>query len=157
MKITIVKNAGDVGAEAAKFIIQEIQRKKRKFVLGLATGRTMIPFCRNLVRLIRRNKIDTNRIVTFNLDEYVSLNEKDKGSLRYFMEKNFFSRIDIKKENIHFLDGKAFDLKKEYKRYEEEIKEAGGIDLQILGIGRNGHIGFNEPWSSFKAGQERFC
>ncbi len=151
MKIIIVKNASDVGTEAAKLVIHDIQRKKGEFFLGLASGKTMIPFYRNLVRLIKRNSIDTNNIVTFNLDEYVGLNEMDKGSLRYFMEKNFFDNVNIKRKNIYFLNGKTRNILRECRKYEREIMKLGGVDLQILGIGRNGHIGFNEPMSSFKS------
>ncbi len=150
MKIIIIKNKNDVGIKAAELVINEI-KKKPDLVLGLATGRTMIPFYRNLVKLIRRNKIDTNNLVTFNLDEYVGLNERNKGSLRYFMEKNFFSKVNLKKKNINFLNGKARNILRECRKYEKEIMKAGGVDLQILGIGRNGHIGFNESLSSFKS------
>ena len=148
MKIIIMKNPKEVGVKAAGLVLKDI-KKKKNLVLGLATGRTMIPFYKNLVKVINKKKINANNIRTFNLDEYVGLSFGDKRSLRYFMEKNFFSKVDIPEENIHFLDGKAKNLDLECTKYEREIKNAGGIDLQILGIGRDGHIGFNEPGSNF--------
>ena len=150
MKIIIVKNPKEVGVKAAGLVFKDI-KKKKNLVLGLATGRTMIPFYKNLVKVINNRETSTNNIRTFNLDEYVGLSFGDKRSLRYFMEKNFFSKVDIPEENIHFLDGKAKNLDLECTKYEREIKNAGGIDLQILGIGRDGHIGFNEPNSSFNS------
>lgn len=150
MKIIIVNNAKDAGEKAARLVIKEIKRKQN-LVLGLATGKTMISFYKTLIRLINNRKIDISRIRTFNLDEYIGLSLNDRRSLRYYMDKNFFTKVDIKKEKIHFLDGKAKNKKRECARYEMKIKDAGGIDLQILGIGQDGHIGFNEPHSSFKS------
>ena len=144
------KNKKKVAEEAAKIVLQEI-KKKQNLVLGLATGRTMIPFYNALVKLKKNEKISFTNVRTFNLDEYVGLGEKDKKSFRHFMEEYFFSKVDLKKENINFLDGKTKNFKKECLRYENKIKKSGGIDLQILGIGRNRHIAFNEPGSSIKS------
>lgn len=150
MKFIIAEDSRKVGKKAASLVAQEIKRKP-EIVLGLASGRTMIPFYKSLVLLSGKEKISFSGVACFNLDEYVGLGSGDKNSLRYFMEKNFFSKIDIKESNIHFLDGKEKRVRETCKKYEKEIKRAGGIDLQILGIGRNGHIGFNEPGSGFKS------
>ncbi len=150
MKIVIVKNSKDVGAKAAWLVVKEII-KKRDLVLGLATGGTMIPFYRSLIDLIKGKKIELINVRTFNLDEYVGLSREDRRSYYYSMKKNFFSKVAMLEKNINFLDGMARNLDLECENYEKKIEDAGGIDLQILGIGRNGHIGFNEPWSSFRS------
>ena len=150
MKLITVKSSGDAGAKAASLTALEIKRKKN-LILGLATGGTMIPFYRSLADMINNKKIDISRVRTFNLDEYVGLKRDDKQSYFYFMEKNFFSKVPILIRNVHFLDGKARDFNLECKNYENLIKDGGGIDLQVLGIGRDGHIGFNEPGSSLKS------
>ena len=150
MRIVIVKSIKEVVLEAVDFVFKEIW-KKPNLVLGLATGKTMIPFYKELVLAYKNSKIDFSEIKSFNLDEYLGFNEDDKKSLRYFMDINLFNKINIKKENIHFLNGSAKNIELECRNYEKEIKKTGGIDLQILGIGRNGHIGFNEPGSSFKS------
>ncbi len=148
MKIIILKNKKEVGKGAA-FIIADAVRKNPNMILGLASGRTVIPLYKELVRLFNNGKINFSRVRSFNLDEYAGLNEEDKESLRYFMNKNFFSKVDIKSKNIYFLDGRAENFKKECRKFEKDIKDSGGIDFLILGIGRNGHIGFNEPGSGF--------
>lgn len=150
MKLMILKGTKEVGAKAAELVINEI-KKKPDLVLGLAAGGTMIPFYQSLIRLWKNKKVDFSHVSTFNIDEYVGLSGSDKRSFRYFMQKHFFSRIGVWQRNVHFLDGRAINLNVECKNYEKNIKEVGGIDLQILGIGRNGHIGFNEPGSSFKS------
>ncbi len=149
MKIVIVNNAKDVGERAASLVAQAT-KERPNLILGLATGKTMIPFYRGLIKLYRKKKVSFAEVKSFNLDEYIGLKSRDKGSLRYFMEKNFFSKVDFKKENVHFLDGRAKNKKRECENYERQIKKSR-IGLQILGIGRNGHIGFNEPGSSFKS------
>ncbi len=150
MKIIFLKNKKDVGKNAAS-IVADAVRKKSNLVLGLASGRTMIPLYRELVRLFNNMKTSFSRVRSFNLDEYSGLNGRDKTSLRYFMNKHLFNRVNIKRENIHFLDGRTRDKNRECKKFEDSIKDSGGIDLIILGIGRNGHIGFNEPGSSFNS------
>lgn len=140
-----------MGARAAELVTNEI-KKKPDLVLGLAAGGTMIPFYQSLIRLWKNKKVDFLHVSTFNIDEYVGLSGSDKRSFRYFMQKHFFSRIGVWQRNVHFLDGRAVNLNAECKNYEKNIREVRGVDLQILGIGRNGHIGFNEPGSSFKSG-----
>ncbi len=150
MRVIIVRSPKDVGAKSADIVIDSI-KKKRNLVLGLATGGTMIPFYRSLTNLINGRRIDISRIRTFNLDEYVGLSREDRRSYFYFMKRNFFDKVGIWMGNVHFLNGKTDNHDFECKNYEREIKTVGGIDLQILGIGRDGHIGFNEPGSSFKS------
>lgn len=114
-------------------------------VLGLATGRTPIRLYHELGSLHAHGQADFSRATTFNLDEFVGIAGDHPGSYRSFMQEHLFSRVNLPLQQIHFLDGAAPDLDAECVRYEAAIAAAGGIDLQILGIGTNGHIGFNEP------------
>lgn len=114
-------------------------------VLGLPTGRTPLPMYRQLVNLHRNGDADFSRASTFNLDEFVGVAPGDPGSYRSFMERELFGQLNIAPQRIHFLDGSAPDLAAECLRYERAIRRAGGIDLLLLGLGVNGHIGFNEP------------
>jgi glucosamine-6-phosphate deaminase len=114
-------------------------------VLGLPTGRTPIPLYRELVRLHRAGRADFRRATTFNLDEFLGLGPRDPRSYRAFMRRHLFDHVNCPSQHIHFLNGVARDVAGECGRYERAIERAGGIDLQILGLGANGHIGFNEP------------
>jgi glucosamine-6-phosphate deaminase len=114
-------------------------------VLGLPTGRTPILFYEELSALAARGEADFSQATTFNLDEFLGLPASHPNSYRTFMERHLFGRVNIAPARIHFLNGAAADPLEECLRYEREIARAGGIDLQILGIGTNGHIGFNEP------------
>ena len=114
-------------------------------VLGLPTGRTPIPFYRELVRLHRAGRADFRRAMTFNLDEFLGLDQRDPRSYRAFMQRHLFGRINLAPRRIQFLNGATRDVGRECLRYERAINRAGGIDLQILGLGTNGHVGFNEP------------
>ncbi len=125
--------------EIAVLIIERLIQKKPNAVLGLATGKTMAPFYKELVSHYRKRKIDFSKIKTFNLDEYTK-----NSRFHSYMSRYFFSKVNIKKGNIHFPSSNA-------KAYEKEIKKSGGIDLCLLGIGENGHIAFNEPLSSFNS------
>jgi glucosamine-6-phosphate deaminase len=116
-----------------------------RLVLGLPTGRTPIPLYRELVRLHHAGRADFSRATTFNLDEFLGLDARDPRSYRAFMQRHLFDRVNIAPRRIHVLDGTARDVSRECERYERAIGRAGGIDLQILGLGMNGHIGFNEP------------
>jgi len=145
MKVIICKNKKE-GANKAALLVAEQIKKKNNLVLGLATGQTMIPFYKELVKI--NKKIDFLKVKTFNLDEWCDVDHNNKNSLKYFMNKYFFSKLNISRENINFLNGKSKNIKKECERYEKEINE---IDLQILGIGINGHIGFNEPGTPFNS------
>jgi glucosamine-6-phosphate deaminase len=118
---------------------------KPRLVLGLPTGRTPVLLYRELALLHMEGRIDFSQVMTFNLDEFLGLRRGDPGSYRTFMEKHLFSRVNLSADRVHFLDGATDDPEGECARYEKSIEAAGGIDLQILGIGTNGHIGFNEP------------
>lgn len=148
MDIKIMNNSEEIAAYAAD-MLEQLLLEKPGAVLGLATGSTPLPLYRELAARCRDGKIDFRRAATFNLDEYTGLGEEDPQSFHYFMERNLFQKINVRKENIHLLHGKTADSKKECEEYEELIKKAGGIDWQLLGIGGNGHIGFNEPEDTF--------
>ena len=126
-------------------------RARPSIVLGLPTGRTPIATYAELRRLHAEEGLSFARASTFNLDEFVGVEPTHPGSFRYFMERHLFEGIDLPPERIHFLDGMAADLDEECDRYERDITAAGGIDLQLLGIGSNGHIGFNEPGDELMA------
>lgn len=145
-----MKNSEAVGKYAAEIVAKQISKKKNS-VLGLASGRTAIPFYNWLVKYYNTGRIDFSNVKTFNLDEYYGAGFWDKNSLRNFMQEIFFNRVNLKDKNINFLDGGEKNWREVCKNYEGEIRKSGGIDLQILGIGRNGHIGFNEPGSSQKS------
>ena len=116
-----------------------------RLVLGLPTGRTPVGFYHELASRAASSHADFSQVRTFNLDEFFGIDAAHPGSYRQFMEQHLFSRVNLLPENIHFLNGSAADPVTECLRYERDIQEVGGIDLQILGIGTNGHIGFNEP------------
>jgi glucosamine-6-phosphate deaminase len=114
-------------------------------VLGLPTGRTPILLYRDLVRLHQAGRADFSRATTFNLDEFLGLDPRDPRSYRAFMQRHLFDHVNLSPRRIQFLNGATRDVERECRRYERAIDRAGGIDLQILGLGMNGHIGFNEP------------
>jgi glucosamine-6-phosphate deaminase len=126
-------------------------RANPRLVLGLPTGRTPLLLYEELAALHARGEADFSQASTFNLDEFLGIPPAHPGSYRTFMERHLFDRLNIDPRRIHFLDGSAPDANEECDRYEEAIAEAGGLDLQILGIGTNGHIGFNEPAAGLKA------
>ena len=116
-----------------------------RLVLGLPTGRTPVLFYRELVKASRADRLDLAGVTTFNLDEFVGIPSSDPGSYRAFMQRQFFGQVNLARRKINFLNGVADDTERECRRYERAIARAGGIDLMILGLGINGHIGFNEP------------
>jgi glucosamine-6-phosphate deaminase len=124
-------------------------------VLGLPTGRTPIPLYRELVALHRAGRLDCAGLTTFNLDEFLGLSAHDPRSYRAFMQRQLFDHVNIAAAHVHFLDGAAADIDRECRRYDRAIERAGGIDLQILGLGTNGHIGFNEPAPALVASTHR--
>lgn len=148
IRVLVVRNYEEVSLEAALRIAGTV-KSKPDAVLGFATGSTPIGCYRELVRMHRLEGLSFSRVSTFNLDEYVGLAPDNAQSYHYYMFENLFNHVDVKRSNIHIPNGMAEDLEEECIRYEEAIKQAGGIDLQLLGIGRNGHIGFNEPGSPF--------
>jgi glucosamine-6-phosphate deaminase len=131
-------------AKAVARRIADLITKTPRVVLGLPTGRTPVGLYRELVSLYAHG-VDFSQVTTFNLDEFLGIPADHPGSYRSFMELHLFRHVNIRLENRHFLNGSAADPDAECLRYEREIADAGGIDLQILGIGTNGHIGFNEP------------
>ncbi len=150
MEVIIKSNYDEICREAA-CIIQKEWQKKKSLVLGLATGTTPLGVYRELIELHRKNEIDFSDSAAFSLDEYLGLEEDHPQSFACYMRENFLKHINIKEDNIFRLEGKPVDIQKHCQEYEEKIKSHGGIDIQILGIGRNGHIGFNEPGSSLSS------
>ena len=144
MKLHICGTATEA-AHAAAFLVAEQLRQKPDSVLGLATGRTSLGIYSALVRLHAEGQADFSRAHTLNLDEFIGLSSKDRRSFCAFMEKHLFRRVNIPSAHVHFLNGNARDLDAECLRYEALIDSLGGIDLQLLGVGANGHVGFNEP------------
>lgn len=144
----IVKNSYEEMSKLAADMIAKIVRSKPNAVLGLATGSTPVGTYKELIRMHKQEKLDFSHIITFNLDEYVGLLSTHDQSYRYFMNDNLFNHINIDKKNTHVPDGMAKDIPAFCKWYEDQILKAGGIDVQLLGIGGNGHIAFNEPGSS---------
>lgn len=138
-------------SELAAQMIAELIRKKPDCVLGLATGGTPAGTYIELIRLYQDEGLDFSRVTTFNLDEYVALPPEDHNSYHYAMNKDLFRHINIKKSNTHILDGMGKDVHAACAAYEQEIEKCGGIDIQLLGIGENGHIAFNEPGSSLES------
>ena len=147
MEIIIQDNPASGSIIAAR-IIAKLVRAKPDCVLGLATGSTPIATYRELVRMHREDALDFSRVTTFNLDEYVGLPHEHPQSYHAFMDEHLFAHINVQRRNIHIPDGMVADIPAECASYEAAIAAAGGVDLQLLGIGTDGHIGFNEPTSS---------
>jgi glucosamine-6-phosphate deaminase len=147
MRVILVPSAEEVARRAARFVANLV-RTKRPAVLGLATGSSPLGLYRELIRQHREEGLDFSEVTTFNLDEYVGLGATHPQSYRHFMQQNLFDAINIPPHRTHVPDGRTLDFANYGARYEQLIREAGGIDLQILGIGTDGHIAFNEPGSS---------
>lgn len=150
MEIIILATEEDVYAEASSRVVDHIH-KKPSAVLGLATGKTMLGIYKNLIADHKKGQVDFSAVKTVNLDEYLGLDSNDPLSFYSYMFQNFFQHVNVKKENILIPDSLPEDVETECAAYEEAIRERGGIDVQLLGIGRDGHIGFNEPSSSLQA------
>src|SRR5262245_60955625 len=131
-------------------LIRQNNSANRPTVLGLATGSTPVGLYRELIRLHKESGLDFSRVITFNLDEYYPMSPDDAHSYKLWMQETLFKHINIKPENVHIPDGMTpgQDIEEYCAKYEQMIRRAGGVDLQILGIGRSGHIGFNEPGST---------
>ena len=149
MNVLIYNTEEQIGIAAGNYMCGQVLQKPNS-VLGLATGSTPLKPYSQMIELYKKGVVDFSKVTTFNLDEYVNLDVNDKNSYHSFMHKNLFDHINIPAENINFLDGNAKDPEEECRRYEEKIKAAGGIDIQLLGIGSNGHIAFNEPADCFQ-------
>lgn len=150
MRIIIAKDYEDLSKKAAHIIAGQLIMKPDS-VLGLATGSTPVGTYRYLKQMYHDGLISFSGVTSFNLDEYLGLDESSDQSYIYFMRQALFNEVDIQEERIHIPSGVADHVEAECKRYEAAIRQAGGIDLQLLGIGRNGHIGFNEPDLKFEA------
>ena len=150
MKLVIKDNYECMSEWAANHIADAIRNHKedRPFVLGLPTGSSPLGVYKRLVAMNKAGELSFKNVVTFNMDEYVGLPKEHDQSYWYFMHENFFDHIDIPKENINILDGMTDDPEGECLRYEEKIKSYGGIDLFLGGCGVDGHIAFNEPYTS---------
>ena len=152
MRVIIEQDKAAMSKWAANHIIERIRAfaptEERPFVLGLPTGGTPLGTYAELIRRHKAGEVSFRHVITFNMDEYIGLPKEHEQSYYSFMWTNFFSHIDILPENAHILNGNAEDIEEECERYEAKIKEVGGIDLFMGGIGPDGHIAFNEPGSS---------
>ncbi len=147
MEVILRPSAAEASALAARTVARLV-REKPDAVLGLATGSTPLALYKELIRLHRDEGLDFSKVTTFNLDEYVGLAPEHPASYRRFIRENLLDPVGIPVENSHVPEGMARNIPRHCEEYERRILAAGGIDLQILGIGRDGHIGFNEPTSS---------
>ncbi|KAA0229819.1 glucosamine-6-phosphate deaminase [candidate division KSB1 bacterium] len=146
--LVYIKKDYEEMSKAGAQIVAALLRKKPNCVLGFATGSTPLGLYRELIRMHQREGLDFSKITTFNLDEYVGLPPEHDQSYHYFMWENLFKHINVDRRFVHIPMGMAQNIEAHCEWYEEQIEKAGGIDLQILGIGANGHIAFNEPGSS---------
>ena len=155
MRLIIEPDYQNVSKWAANYVAAKINAAaptpEKPFVLGLPTGSSPLGMYKELIDLNKRGVVSFANVITFNMDEYVGLPEEHPESYHSFMWNNFFSHIDIRRENVNILNGNAPDLEEECRRYEAKIKDCGGIDLFLGGIGPDGHIAFNEPGSSLSS------
>lgn len=148
MKLYRAKDYYDMSRKAANIISAQIIMKPN-CVLGLATGSTPVGTYKQLIEWYHKGDLDFSRVKTANLDEYKGLTRENEQSYYHFMKEHLFQHVNIKESNTHIPDGMEADAEKEAARYEEVVKDLGGVDLQLLGLGHNGHIGFNEPSDIF--------
>jgi glucosamine-6-phosphate deaminase len=149
VKLIRAKDYKDMSRKAANFLSAQVILKENA-VLGLATGRTAEGIYEQLAEWYRKGDIDFSSVSTVNLDEYVGLDAADEQSYHYFMYEHLFRHINIREKNCHLPNGKADNIEEECQRYDRLIEKLGGIDMQLLGVGENGHIGFNEPDEAFE-------
>lgn len=150
MEVVILDTSADVAQRSADIICRLIQAKPNA-VLGMATGSTPLELYQELIKRHKAGEISFKEVTTFNLDEYIGLHDGHEQSYRYFMDHHLFRHLDINPERTHVPEGNAANPVEVGPAYEQKIRNAGGIDLQILGIGTDGHIGFNEPTSSLSS------
>ena len=151
MKLIITKNYEELSIAAAEEIANVIKEKPNA-VLGLATGGSPVGMYKELIKMYKNNELDFSKVTTINLDEYVGLNPNHEQSYRYFMNENLFNHVNIDIQKTFVPNGLAKDLEKECLEYDKKIQELGGVDIQLLGIGNNGHIAFNEPNDKLSVG-----
>lgn len=155
MRVIIEPDYENLSRWAAEYVAAKINAAnptpEKPFKLGCPTGSSPLGLYKHLIEMYKAGKVSFKNVITFNMDEYVGLPEEHPESYHSFMWTNFFSHIDIKKENVHILNGNAKDLAAECAQYEAAIQAAGGIDLFMGGIGPDGHIAFNEPFSSLQS------
>lgn len=149
MRLHIVDDYEELSIKAATIVASQITLKPDT-VLGLATGSTPLGMYRNLVKMYQQDLVDFSEVVTFNLDEYLGLGPEHPQSYHYYMFENFFNQVNVSEENINIPPGDREDVERVCAEYDKKIASYGGIDLQVLGIGVNGHIGFNEPDNKLK-------
>ena len=145
----LIRDTLKASAQMAARVVRKTIHSEEKPVLGLATGGTPLRMYQELIRMKQTGELSFQNCTTFNLDEYGGLPPEDERSYHYYMMSNFFDHVDIDRKHVHLPDGNTENLRDACRKYEQQIKNAGGIDLQVLGIGTNGHIGFNEPTGSF--------
>ena len=151
MRLIVTKNYEEMSKVAAKEMAEDIKRNP-EIVLGLATGGTPVGMCKELIRMYNEGELDFSKVTSINLDEYVGLSGDHDQSYRYFMNTNLFDHINIDKNNTFVPNGLAENVEEECMAYDSRIQDMGGIDLQLLGLGANGHIGFNEPGEALSVG-----
>lgn len=151
MKVIVLNDPIEISKEAADIIVKQLNKNKGS-VLGFATGASPVETYKRIIEKYEQGEVSLKHITTFNLDEYVGLSRDNVNSYFYFMKDNLFGKTDVDFEKVNFLSGEAEDNDAECERYSNKIKESGGIDIQLLGIGTNGHIGFNEPGDKFADG-----
>ena len=155
MRIIIQPDYDKVSKWTANYVAKKIKdfgpTDSKPFILGLPTGSSPLGMYKELIELNKKGAVSFKNVITFNMDEYVNLPEDHPESYHSFMWNNFFSHVDIQKKNVNILNGNAKDLKAECENYEKKIKDVGGIDLFIGGIGPDGHVAFNEPGSSLSS------
>ncbi|EOU2041840.1 TPA: glucosamine-6-phosphate deaminase [Clostridium perfringens] len=151
MRLIVTKNYEEMSKVAAKEMAEDIKRNP-EIVLGLATGGTPVGMYKELIRMYNEGELDFSKVTSINLDEYVGLSGEHDQSYRYFMNTNLFDHINIDKNNTFVPNGLAENVEKECMAYDSRIQDMGGIDLQLLGLGANGHIGFNEPGEALSVG-----
>lgn len=149
MKLIMAKNYSDLSRKAANVVSATVILHPNS-VLGLATGSTPVGMYKQLIEWYQKGDLDFKAVKSINLDEYVGLDAQSDQSYRYFMNENLFNHINIDRSNTSVPNGMAADIERECKRYDKHIHDLGGVDLQVLGIGNNGHIGFNEPDEAFE-------
>lgn len=148
MEVIRVKDYDEMSEKACAFVTERL-KQRNDLVMGFATGSTPEGLYQRLIEKYRKQEITFKDVVSFNLDEYIGLDKDHPNSYYYFMREKLFDHVDISFDNVNIPNGVASDLEAECQAFEAKIKQAGGIELQILGIGGNGHIGFNEPGTPF--------